>query len=428
MADTRDFSSNLWAATAIAAPETPALQGDAKADVVVVGGGFTGLSTALELAERGADVVLLEAEEPGFGASGRNNGQVIPCYSVQNPDDVVAELGDERGERLNAWVAASADLVFERIRRHAIDCDASQQGWLQPAHAESRLALVRTKHDQWAARGAPVAMFDADEAREMTGSPVYLGGWMHKSGGHVQPLSLARGLATAALAAGARICAGTPATGISRVGTRWHLATPGGSVSAEHVVLATNAYSDALWPGLARTIVPVRAYHVATQPLGDNLVAHILPGNHGFSDTRGALWAFRFDRFGRLVTTAAPVLTAGAEASARREILDRLGIAYPQITEPRIEYVWEGNIAMTPERLPRFHQLGPGISAGLGYSGRGIAMAFAMGRQLADFATGTPAEDLALPPSPLKPLPLHNLIVLLHRVLILHYRRLDARA
>ena len=159
---TSNFASGLWTDTACPAPETPPFDGARKADVVVVGGGYTGLSAALHLAEEGADVVLLEAETPGFGASGRNNGQVIPAYTRHNPDDVVRAYGTKQGERLNRWVAGSADLVFDLIRRHDIACDAAQQGWLQPAHAASRLAGLRAKHDQWAARGAAVEMVDRD--------------------------------------------------------------------------------------------------------------------------------------------------------------------------------------------------------------------------------------------------------------------------
>ena len=140
-----DPQSNLWTHTAARGPEYPSLKRERKADVAVVGGGFTGLSAALHLAEGGAETVLLEAGPPGFGASGRNNGQVIPAYSKHNPDDAVTTFGPEQGERLNAMVAGSADLVFELIKKHAIACDAVQNGWLQPAHRASRMNTVQKK-------------------------------------------------------------------------------------------------------------------------------------------------------------------------------------------------------------------------------------------------------------------------------------------
>ncbi len=369
-----DPRSNLWTHTVSPGPLYPSLDGEITAGVAVVGGGFTGLSAALHLAEAGTDVVLLEAGQPGFGASGRNNGQVIPAYSRHNPDDAVAEFGPVRGERLNAMVAGSADLVFDLIRKYEIDCDAAQNGWLQPAHRPSRLKGVQAKHDQWAARGAPVEMFDAEQAQELTGSPIYHGGWMHRSGGHVQPLSYSRGLARAAQTAGAAVHGDSPVQSIDRDGNKWRLKAAMGSVRADNVILATNGYTDNLFPNLRQTIVPLRSSHLATAPLSDNVAKSVLPGNHGLSDTRQALWAFRKDRFGRIVTTSAPVFTAGARGRMTASTIKRLNVAFPQIENPQIEYFWEGIIAMTPERLPRYHELAGGVIAALGYSGRGIAL------------------------------------------------------
>jgi len=425
---TADFQANLWTATAPPAGPAPPLVGDHEVDVAVVGAGFTGLSTALHLAEAGARVAVLEAGEPGYGASGRNNGQVIPAYSRHNPDDVVVEFGTEAGERLNDWVAGSADLVFGLIERHEIDCDAKRQGWLQPAHRPGRLAAARKKYEQWAARGAPVELLDGAATAALTGSPVYAhGGWLHRGGGHIQPLAYARGLARAAQAAGAAVHGQSPVQAVERDGNRWHLRTNQGGLRADQVVLATNAYAMGLWPRLRQTIVPVRSFHAATAPLGDNVARSVLPHGHGLSDTRQALWAFRKDRHGRLVTTAAPLFTAGARAAVTDTTIRRLSHAFPQIERPEPAFIWEGLIAMTPERLPRFHELAGGVYAGLGYAGRGIAMATAMGKLLAERCRGTPAAELPLPPTALKPLPMHRLVVPLSRSLVLYYRWKDGR-
>jgi len=422
-----DPRSNLWTHTAAPGPECPAFEGERRTDVAVVGGGFTGLSAALHLAQGGADVVLLEAGPPGFGASGRNNGQVIPVYSKHTPEQAVSTFGKERGERLNQMVAGSADLVFDLIREYDIDCDAVQEGWLQPAHRKSRLSGIQAKHDQWAARGAPVEMYDAGRAAVLTGSPTYHGGWMHRSGGHIQPLGYARGLARAAQAAGAAIHGDSAVQSIDREGDKWHLKVGGGAVRADAVILATNGYTGNLFPGLRQTIIPLRSTHVATTVLGDNVAKSILPGDHGLSDTRQALWAFRKDRFGRIVTTSAPVFTAGARERMTKSTIKRLNTAFPQIERPQVEYVWEGIIAMTPERLPRYHELAGGIIAALGYSGRGIALGTAVGRMMAQRTLGTPSQDLALPSLPLKPLPMHDLAVPLARTMSWYFRWRDSR-
>ena len=424
---TSSFKSSLWTDTASPAPETRPLTGSRQADVVVVGGGYTGLSAALHLAENGADVMLLEAEVPGFGASGRNNGQVIPTYTRHNPDDVVREFGTDQGERLNRWVGGSADLVFDLIRHHGIECDAAQKGWLQPAHTESRMAGLRAKHDQWSERGAAVAMINRDVMAKLTGSPIYHGGWIHRSGGHIQPLSYARGLAQAAIAAGASIHCHCPALELRRVGNHWRVTVPQGAVDAETVLLATNAYTDALWPGLVRSIVPVRSFQIATAPLSANVAATVLPEGHGFSDTRQALWAFRKDRDNRLVTTCMPFTPFGARRALRRSTLARLHQAYPQIPETAFEYIWDGKVAMTTDRLPRYHELAPGIHAGLGYSGRGIAIGTAMGRFLADRALGRHNTESPVPKTLLRTLPVHDVMVPLSRLLVFYYRWRDTR-
>lgn len=421
-------AANLWTHTAEAAPDTPPLNGDATADIVIVGAGFTGLSTALHAAEKGAAVIVLESEGPGFGASGRNNGQVIPAYARHSPDDICALFGKERGERMNEWVAGSASLVFDLIRKHDILCEAAQNGWLQPAHRASRMAGVRSKQGQWASRGHPARLLSGAETESLTGSPYYRhGGWIFETGGHIQPLGYARGLARAAIAAGARIHGTSPATSIDRVEGKWRVRTPRGAVTADAVVLATNGYTEALWPRLRQSIVPFRTFHAATAPMSDNVTKSVLPENHGLSDTRQALWAFRKDNDGRLITTAAPVSPLDAAKKIRATTKSRLEEIFPQIGPIEIAHIWEGYIAMTPDRLPRLHELAGGVFAGMGYSGRGIALATAMGAALAERALGAPADATPPPPTPVRTLPMHDIITPLSRAMIAYYRWKDGR-
>src|SRR5687768_2262218 len=244
---------SLWSATAEEpAPPAPALEGAAKADVAIVGGGFTGLSAALHLAERGVDARLLAAEEPGFGASGRNGGQVIPGLKY-DPDELVAMFGPERGERLAEIVGGAAGFTFGLIERHSIRCAPVRKGWIQGVHAASKLDIAKRRVEQWGRRGAPVRTLDRAEVVELTGTERYCGGWFDGRGGIIQPLSYARGLARVALAAGARIHGRSPALRLVKEGAGWRVQTSGGAVTADRVLIATNGYTGDLWPGLKRS-------------------------------------------------------------------------------------------------------------------------------------------------------------------------------
>jgi glycine/D-amino acid oxidase-like deaminating enzyme len=188
---------SLWAATARPAPATPRLAESCRADVAIVGAGYSGLAAALRLREAGASVVVLEAGEPGWGASGRNGGQVIPGLKW-DPDELVAMFGTEAGEHLAQVAGGAPATLFDLIARHAIDCEATRCGWIQPCFAEKDRALAERRVAQWQKRGADVELLDRDTVRTLVGSPIYQGGWIDRRAGSVQPLSYARGLARAA--------------------------------------------------------------------------------------------------------------------------------------------------------------------------------------------------------------------------------------
>lgn len=427
MSATVALPPSLWAKTAPPAPVLPSLDGEVEADVVVVGGGFTGLSTALHLAEAGVKAVVLEAAEPGWGASGRNNGQVIPSLTRADPDDLVALWGEQKGEQFARVLKDAPDLLFGLVAKHGIECEAVQNGWVQPAHRPSRLAISAKRAEQWGQRGAPVELLDREQCEAITGSRYWCGGWQNRSGGRINPLGLARGLARAAVQAGAVIYAGSSATGLIQAGERWRVTTPRGGVVAKKVVLATNAYSDALWPKLAQTIVPVRSYQMATKPLPEEVRRSILPQGHALSDTQGDLYFFRQDAQGRLVTGGALVFDVDSERRLKARIGKRLKRVYPQIGDIGFDYVWWGYIGMTPERLPRLHELAPGVVAWIGCNGRAVALATAMGKELAEYGQGRPASELPIPLSGLKPLPFHGIARRLARGMLLLYRWKDMR-
>jgi glycine/D-amino acid oxidase-like deaminating enzyme len=403
----KPLPKSLWAATATAPAVYPRPDGETTADCIVVGGGFTGLSTALHLAERGARAVLLEANEPGWGASGRNGGQVIPGLKY-DPSELRAKFGEERGRRLTKTVGATADLVFDLIRRHSIDCDATRNGWIQGAPGPKGFADVRRRAEEWTAEGADVAVLDADQVRARLGGGDYVGAFLDRRGGTVNPLSYARGLARAAAAAGAQIHSDSPAISLERVGQRWKVSTAHGAVTAPYAVLATNGYTDRLWPGLAETVIPVLSSVVATEPLSDNLRQVILPGREGVSETRRVLNWFSIDRQGRLVFGGRAKQHETQDPDAFAPVLARLKKLMPILGEPRIQYRWAGNVAITTDHLPHLNELAPNLFAGLGYNGRGVAMSTMMGKLLADRVAGAKAEDIPLPTTPIQRIPLHG--------------------
>src|SRR3954451_1216947 len=292
------WPDSLWAAVTPPGPELPALAGDASADVVVIGAGFTGLSCALHLREAGVDVAIIEAMEPGWGASGRNNGQVIPTLSGPDPDDIIAKHG-AAGERFVALLRDSASVLFDVARRYQIQAEQEQSGWVQPVHSLGRIGIAERRVRQWSKFGAPVELLSREQTRAMLGSDAWFGGFWNRTGGHINPLALARGLARVVLEQGGRIYARSPAQSFERRGDRWVVKTEKGEISGRALVVASNAYSGefskSLVPDMAHEVMPMLSWQMSTQPLSDNVRKTIIPGRQALSDTNGELYFARYD-------------------------------------------------------------------------------------------------------------------------------------
>lgn len=422
---TRAPAGSLWSATCAPMDPLPQLDAETRAEVAVIGAGYTGLSAALHVAEAGRDVLVLEAREIGEGGSGRNGGQVIAGLK-HDPDILEARLGVRVGGQLAARAAEAPDLVFELIRRHAIECDATRTGWMQLAVSPTHLGALERRARQWRARGADVTVLSDRDAAQLTGTVRYCGGWIDRRGGTVQPLAYLRGLARAALAGGARLFTQSAARRLSSSGGTWRIETARGSVFARTVIAATDAYTDRALDDLRRTVVAVPSIQVATTPLPPALVAKILPGGQSVSDTRRLLSYFRLDAAGRFVlgtrgSYADVPIPANTQAHERalREI-------YPELAGLPLEYRWGGFVALTRDGLPHLHEPAPGFLAGLGYNGRGVAMATAMGRLLGRRALGESTESLDFPVTPVRPIRLHGLSRLGARATIRYLQVRDA--
>jgi glycine/D-amino acid oxidase-like deaminating enzyme len=399
---------SLYADTARPAVATPPLEGGRRASVAIVGGGFTGLSSALHLAEHGVDVVLLEAHEPGWGASGRNGGQVNPGL-IPNPEQVIADFGRDMGDRMLAFSGDAPNRVFRLVERLGIDCEAQQSGTLRVAAHPRKVSGLHETFDQWRTRGAPVDFLEAADLASLTGTDRYLCGMRFNQGGKVNPLGYARGLAEAAVEAGAAVHGGTPATRLEKAGAAWKITTPTGTVTADKVILGTNGYTDDLWPRLGRTVVPVRGSIAASEPLPAALADRILPAGSVLYEVGYVVIYYRLDRARRLLMGGRGKF---GDVSAVGEVAHLPGYAvklWPFLSDVRWTHAWNGRVAITPDHYPHLHELAPGVSACIGYNGRGVAMATAMGEVLARHALGARAEDLPMPVVPLKPMSLHAL-------------------
>ena len=400
------LTHGLWEATAPPAPPAPPLRARVEVDVAVIGAGYTGLSAALHLAQAGRSVAVLEASQIGFGASGRNVGLVNAGMWVL-PDALPQRLGATHGDRLLRLLGDAPSLVFDLVARHGIACEAVRAGTLHCAVGASGLAGLRERAGQWQRRGAPVELLGREETAARVGTTAYAGALLDRRAGTIQPLAYARGLARAALAAGASLHGGSAVVGAEDLGTSWRLAVDGGGqVDARWVVVATNTYTlpGGPWSTLAAELVRMPYFNLATRPLPQALRRAILPGGEGAWDTRTVLSSLRLDAAGRLVFGSIGALRPpghGVHLRWGRRALLRL---FPALHDVAFEHEWYGWIGMTADALPRFHPLARNVVSFSGYNGRGIGTGTVFGRELARLVLGEIGQaDLALPAGAIVP-------------------------
>jgi glycine/D-amino acid oxidase-like deaminating enzyme len=405
-----DTARSLWAATS--SPGVPAspLTRNEKADVVVVGAGYVGLSAAIHLAEAGKHVAVVDTAEPGWGASGRNNGQVIPGLKI-DPDAVLHRLGEPAGERLVEWSGDAPDLVFNLIDRFRMSCQAARNGWIQPAHSRQAVKQIDKRYQQWRVRRAPVELLAPERLPTLLGTSEYYGAWLDRRGGWLNPLAYCRGLADAARDLGVRIYSRTPVLRLDHSVARWAIHTPLAEVSARQVVIATGAYCEVnLVNGLRQSIVPIRTAQVATRPLPPKVAMTILPERQGASDTRHLLTSFRVTPDGRLVMGGAGATGGVENPSLFRSLHLAAQQLFGHLGRFEWEFAWSGRLAVTADQLPHLHEPVRDLIAALGCNGRGIAISTALGKVIAERLLSPDCQDSTpIPITGIRGIPLHAL-------------------
>ncbi|PTE23385.1 FAD-dependent oxidoreductase [Cereibacter changlensis JA139] len=407
------FDATLWYATAAPPAPTEPLRDAVEADVCIVGGGYAGLTTALELAKAGTRAVLLEREEIGFGGSGRNAGHCTPTFTHYSLGELRSILGAPWAERLIRRQTRANDRAGQMIRDYQISCEWVQNGYVMGALRPNQIAALTEKAQSYNAVGARTRVLDRDEVAEVTGSPRFYGGWLHEEAGHLNPLGYARGLARAVMQEGGVIHTRSAVTGCARRGAGWEVTTAEGRVRAERVIFTTGAYTVGGWPRLEESFRIQRVFVAATQPLDPETRAAVLPRNTTIHDGRGDIFVYKYDAEGRIVASMFPMGRRGGDLAYTRQVMaDRLRWLHPQIGEQiRWDYLWFGELDMQQRTVPRLYGLAPGVVALTGLSGRGVPTGTMLGGILSDWALGMPEADLDLRVEPLHRAPLWMSVV-----------------
>lgn len=340
---------------------------------------------------------MLEGAEIGFGGAGRNVGLINAGMWVM-PDDLPGALGDIHGERLLDMLGNAPRLVMDLIEKHGIACELERKGTLHCAVGAAGLKEITERASQWQRRGAPVMLLDAAQTARRVGTRAYAGSLLDMRAGTLQPLAYVRGLAKAAIAAGAVIHTGSRVAAFERFADGWRVRTDRGSITASWVIVSTDAYSTGPWSGVRREQVHLPYFNLATRPLSPDLLSSILPGREGAWDTKEILSSFRMDQAGRLIFGSVGALRNTGRAihvAWAKRALKRL---FPQLGPVEFECEWFGKIGMTDNALPRFHRFAEKVVGFSGYNGRGIAPGTVFGRTLAQLVLGDKTEaELPLP-------------------------------
>ncbi len=382
---------SYYAATANPAPDRPALRGDVRADVCVIGAGFTGISAALELAERGASVVVLEAARVGWGASGRNGGQIVNGYS-RELDAIERRYGTQAARALGGMALEGGQIIRDRVARYRIDC-ALAGGGVITAFTARQLRGLEHAARVWAQHGhATMQVVDRAGLAPIVATDRYVGGLVDPLGGHIHPLNLVGGEAAAFESLGGRIYEHSRVTAVD-TGTQPVVQTEGGRVRAGHVLVCGNAYlGRLLHREIGSKIMAVSSQVMATEPMDPARLAALLPANYCVEDANYFLDYFRRTPDGRLLYGGGTVYGGADPASIEGKIRPLMLKTFPSLADVRTEYAWSGNFALTLPRIPHVGRVSPTVLFSHGDSGHGVTTTHLLGRLLGEAAAGDPSR------------------------------------
>lgn len=374
-----------------------------RADALVVGAGYCGLAAAAELARRGRAVVVVDAEDLGWGASTRNGGMVLPELKA-GPQALQRRYG-ELGREMHAWVEDAFDSVEELIRAEGIDCGYERCGQLYVTHTERGAGQLDALARELTAEGSPAHVVRDDALRAEIGSPLFSAGLVVERSGGLHPARLHAGLTRVAVDAGVSLHAHTRADAIRRTATGWQVTTAAGAVEADEVLIATNAYADGLVPALRRRVLPMGSFIIATPPLDASLAADVLPTGRMVFNDRNLLWYWRLDPDGRMVFGGRKRLGSVALEEARDFLHRAMVQVHPQLAGVPVERAWGGLVALTLDRLPHCGRI-DGLWYATGCNGSGVATNTWLGHEMAAAMCGGDLPPFARLRH--RPIPLHR--------------------
>ena len=424
-----DAAPSLWRATATPLRALPVLRGDIQADVAIIGAGYTGLSAAHHLAKSGLAPVVIEANQPGWGASGRNGGVITAKFRVSFPT-IAATHGKAMARRMYDIALEATDIVSEFVEEFDIaDAALTRSGQVKAAHNHETLKYAVTEA-QWlrAELGdTTMSVLDADQVREETGSASFVGGVLNAGSGGIHPLNYLNGLANGVLDRGIPIYAGTPALRLRREGDGILIETPEGTVRAKQAIVATNSYSDltAATSSYRTTLIPFRSAIIATETLSPNLAASVMPTRRTYTETKRMMRWFRMVD-DRVIFGGRGAFGKQDSPAAFRALHKAMVGIFPQLADVPLAYRWSGLVAMTLDSVPHVGRADDRVLFAMGYNGAGVAMSSLMGRYLAAFARNERPDVGLLDASRLRHVPFYPLREPAVRMVAGWYQFLDA--